>query len=310
MDSSEGYLPLAVPLQSGMSSQQFQIGLVRFVPKSDSSKILIGEPVDPDVDVGLAVYQGKEVAVKTFSGTSIVNYGQRTEALEVIDRVLSPLTRDEVGTIRCIGLNYVNHANEVKMALPTVPPVFLKPATSLADPWPAPSILPKITQADNTGDYEAEMVIVIGRDAKNVSEADALQYVLGYTAANDISSRTSQFAQSQWCFSKGFDTSCPIGPVVVSPSLVPDPSKLHIRGLKNNQVLQDSSLDDLIFTVPQLISFLTQGTTLPAGTIILTGTPGGVGVARNPKEYLKAGDEFAVALLPHVGTLITKFENE
>lgn len=99
----------------------------------------------------------------------------------------------------------------MKMDLPAVPPLFLKPSTSLADPWPASSILPKITQLDGTGDYESEMAIVIGRDAKNVSEAEALDYVLGYTAANDISSRTPQMAQSQWCFSKGFDTSCPLG---------------------------------------------------------------------------------------------------
>lgn len=97
------------------------------------------------------------------------------------------------------------------MDLPGVPPLFIKPSTALADPWPAPSILPKITQIDDTGDYESEMVVIIGKDAKNVSEADALDYVLGYTASNDISSRSPQFAQSQWCFSKGFDTSCPIG---------------------------------------------------------------------------------------------------
>lgn len=108
----------------------------------------------------------------------------------------------------------------MNLALPNVPPLFLKPATSLADPWPAPSILPKITQRDGTGDYEAEMVIIIGRDAKNVAEADALDYVLGYTAANDISSRTSQMAQSQWCFSKGFDGSCPLGMFAISSLFV------------------------------------------------------------------------------------------
>lgn len=102
------------------------------------------------------------------------------------------------------------------MPIPEFPTLFLKPATSLADPWPAPTVLPKITQVDNTGDYESEMAIVIGRDAKDVSEADAMDYVLGYTAANDISSRTSQMNQSQWCFSKGFDTACPIG---VHPSV-------------------------------------------------------------------------------------------
>ncbi|BAE55869.1 unnamed protein product [Aspergillus oryzae RIB40] len=283
--------------------------LVRFVPKSNPSKVLIGEPVDAQLDVGLALYQGKEVSVRPFTGASVLNPGQKTESTEIISRILSPLSQNEVGSIRCIGLNYTSHAAEMKLSIPDVPTLFIKPPTALSDPWPAPTILPKITQVDNTGDYESEMVIVIGRDAKDVSEADALDYVLGYTAANDVSSRTSQMNQSQWCFSKGFDTSCPIGPTLVSAALFPDASKFQIRGLKNGKVLQDCPLTDLIFSVPKLVSFLSQGTTLPAGTIILTGTPPGVGAAKNPKEFLKNGDEFAVELLPHVGTLVTKIEN-
>ncbi|BCS08279.1 fumarylacetoacetate hydrolase family protein [Aspergillus luchuensis IFO 4308] len=284
--------------------------LVRFVPKSNPSKVLIGEPVDAAVDVGLAVYQGKDVAVRPFSGSSVLSPGQKTDSTETIERILSPLAQSEVGSIRCIGLNYVSHAAEMKLSIPDVPTLFMKPSTALSDPWPAPTVLPKLTQIDNTGDYESEMVIVIGRDAKDVSEVEALDYVLGYTAANDISSRTYQMNQSQWCFSKGFDTSCPIGPVLVSAAQVPDASKFHIRGSKNGKVLQDCPLTDLIFNVAQLVSFLSQGTTLPAGTIILTGTPPGVGAAKSPKEFFKHGDEFAVELQPHVGTLITKIENQ
>ncbi|KAJ6008870.1 hypothetical protein N7499_001083 [Penicillium canescens] len=284
--------------------------LVRFVPKSNPSKILIGEPVDPKLDVGLALYQGQEVSVRPFSGSSVLSPGKVTEATETIERILSPLAQAEVGTIRCIGLNYVSHAKEMSLPIPEVPTLFMKPSSSLADPWPAPTVLPKITQQDNTGDYESEMVIVIGRDAKDVSESEALDYVLGYTAANDVSSRTFQMNQSQWSFSKGFDGACPIGPVLVSAALIPDASKLQIRGLKSGRVMQDCPLTDLIFSVPQLISFLSQGTTLPAGTIILTGTPPGVGAAKNPKEFIKAGDEFAVELLPHVGTLINKIEHQ
>lgn len=99
----------------------------------------------------------------------------------------------------------------MSLAIPEVPTLFIKPSTSLADPFPAPTVLPKITQEDGTGDYESEMVIVIGQDARDVTESEALDYVLGYTAANDVSSRTCQMNQSQWCFSKGFDGSCPIG---------------------------------------------------------------------------------------------------
>ncbi|OOQ91621.1 fumarylacetoacetate hydrolase family protein [Penicillium brasilianum] len=284
--------------------------LVRFVPKSNPAKVLIGEPVDASLDVGLALYQGKEVAVRPFSGSSVLNPGQVTSSTETIERILSPLSQSEVGSIRCVGLNYVSHAKEMSLPIPEVPTLFIKPSTALADPFPAPTVLPKITQQDGTGDYESEMVIVIGRDAKDVPESEALDYVLGYTAANDVSSRTFQMNQSQWCFSKGFDGSCPIGPVLVSAALIPDATKLHIRGLKSGRVMQDCPLTDLIFNVPQLISFLSQGTTLPAGTIILTGTPPGVGAAKNPKEFIKAGDEFAVELLPHVGTLINKIEHQ
>jgi 2-keto-4-pentenoate hydratase/2-oxohepta-3-ene-1,7-dioic acid hydratase in catechol pathway len=117
-----------------------------------------------------------------------------------------------------------------------------KPQTSLADPWPAPTIIPKHTIASDSADYESELAIVIGKEAKNVSESDALDYVLGYTASNDISSRAAQFAQTQWCYSKGFDGACPIGPVLVSKRLVPDASQLRMRGLKNGKVLQESPL--------------------------------------------------------------------
>ncbi|PCG93333.1 Hypothetical protein PENO1_084060 [Penicillium occitanis (nom. inval.)] len=285
--------------------------LVRFVPKSNPSKIFIGEPVDADIDVGLALYDGQDVQVKRFTGSSILSPGQATEDVESIKTVLSPLAQEEVGTIRCIGLNYVSHAKEMNLALPDLPTVFLKPSTALGNPWPEPCYLPKITQKDNTGDYESELAVIIGKTAKNVSEEDALDYVLGYTTANDISSRTSQTNQSQWCFSKGFDGACPLGPVVASTSIVPDPAKLQIKGSLNGNVVQNCGLTDMIFTVPQLISFLSQGTTLPAGTVIITGTPPGVGAAKKPSpQFIKEGDEFRVSLEPHIGTLITQFKNE
>jgi 2-keto-4-pentenoate hydratase/2-oxohepta-3-ene-1,7-dioic acid hydratase in catechol pathway len=120
---------------------------------------------------------------------------------------------------------------------------FRKPETALADPWPAPSVIPKCTAAEKSCDYESELAIIIGRSAKDVSEAEAMNFVLGYTAANDISARQSQFAQSQWCYSKGFDGACPIGPTVVSPALVPDPGVLRLRGIKNGRVLQECGVE-------------------------------------------------------------------
>ncbi|KAI8665753.1 hypothetical protein NCS57_00797600 [Fusarium keratoplasticum] len=284
--------------------------IVRFVPKSSPSRVLIGQPLQKALDVGVAIRRGEPVLVDIFSGISILSPGKATGVIEIIDRILSPLAQEEVGTIRCIGLNYKQHAAEVQMDIPSTPTVFLKPATAIGDPWPAPTILPKLTQLDDCGDYESELAVIIGKTAKNVSEAEALDYILGYTAANDISSRTSQLNQSQWSFSKGFDGTCPLGPVVVSTSMIPDISTLWLRGIKNGKVLQDCGINDLIFSVPKLVSFLSQSTTLPAGTVIITGTPAGVGWGRTPKETLRHGDEFAVEILPHIGTLFNVFENE
>lgn len=130
------------------------------------------------------------------------------------------------------------------MSIPSIPTLFLKPATALADPYPAPTLIPKHTIESDSADYESELAIIIGKDCKNVSEQDALDYVLGYTASNDISSRASQFAQTQWCYSKGFDGSCPIGPVLVNKEVVggDDVGSLRLRGLKNGKVVQDSPL--------------------------------------------------------------------
>lgn len=284
--------------------------LVRFVPKGGSSSVLIGEPVDSSVDVGVAVRKGQDVQVKVFSGSSVLDPGSATDKVEVIDRVLSPLDTDEVGTIRCIGLNYRGHANEVGMKIPDVPVVFLKPATSLADPWPVPTVIPKHTLKDDCADYESELAVVIGKTAKNVTKEQALDYVLGYTACNDISSRVQQLNQSQWSFSKGFDGACPIGPTLVSTKAIPDSSKLHLRGLLNGKVVQESGLDDLIFDVAELVSWCSQGTTLLPGTLIITGTPAGIGWGRNPKITLHGGDEFVVEILPHIGSLYNVLEDE
>ncbi|KAF3767371.1 hypothetical protein M406DRAFT_355551 [Cryphonectria parasitica EP155] len=284
--------------------------LVRFIAKGSSDAVVIGEPLDSNVDVGAALRLGQEVKVKVFSGSSVLDPGSPTDKVDIIDRVLSPLTEEEVGTIRCIGLNYKGHAQEVGMALPDIPIIFLKPHTSLADPWPAPTVIPKHTLKDDCADYESELAVVIGKTCKNVSKEEAMDYVLGYTASNDISSRVSQLNQSQWCFSKGFDKACPIGPTLVSSKLIKDPSKLKMRGLLNGKVVQESGLDDLIFDVPTLVSYCSQGTTLPPGTIIITGTPAGIGWGRNPKLTLHGGDEFVVEILPHIGSLHNVMEEE
>ncbi|KAI0890241.1 uncharacterized protein GGS22DRAFT_10680 [Annulohypoxylon maeteangense] len=284
--------------------------LVRFIPRRQFARPLIGQPVDRLIDVGKAVYEGKAVEVRAFSGTSVLNSGSPTDQIETIDRILSPLSADEVGTIRCIGLNYANHAKEADVEVPDIPMMFMKPATALADPWPVPTVIPKHTLRDDCADYEAELAIVIGKPCKNVSEAEAPGYILGYTAANDVSSRASQFSQSQVCYSKGFDGSCPLGPILVSAAVMPDPGAFTIRGLRNGEEMQNSAVSDMIFNCAKLVSFLSEGTTLPPGTVIITGTPAGVGLGKKPPAYLKDKDEYVVELLPHVGSLYSVFEAE
>ncbi|KAL1412155.1 hypothetical protein Q8F55_003162 [Vanrija albida] len=283
--------------------------LIRFLP-TGASKPVIGEPVDAGLDVGIATYEGKPVEVNVLSGNSVLSPGERTGSTATVGKLLSPLAAEEVGTIRCIGLNYVDHAKEAKLPIPSVPTVFYKPATALADPFPAPTVIPKSFVADNAADYEAEFVVVIGKTAKNVPEDKAWEYVAGYTAANDVSSREAQFATSQWSYSKSFDGACPLGPAFVPANQVKDVAQLEIRGELNGKVVQKSKLDDLIFGVPRIVSHLSQGTTLLPGTIIVTGTPAGVGWAAEPRTLLHDGDEFRVFLSGGVGTLINKIVEE
>lgn len=303
-----------------------------------------------------------------------------------VGKLLSPLAEEEVGTIRCIGLNVsplsfpssssssqllilmschavresckgskhgsphrsrAIHASTLPTSSASVPVShrsvsYRKPSTALADPYPAPTIIPKSYVGDHAADYESELVVVIGKKCKNVSEGDAMSYIAGYTASNDVSSRAQQFAQSQWCYSKSFDGACPIGPAFVPASQVKDIGELVIEGRKNGTVVQKSKLEcvflwlphhptislrsrklitvppgfffscdsDLIFTIPKIVSFLSQGTTLNPGTIILTGTPAGVGWSSEPKNLLKDGDEFRVFVSHGVGTLINEIQEE
>jgi 2-keto-4-pentenoate hydratase/2-oxohepta-3-ene-1,7-dioic acid hydratase in catechol pathway len=192
----------------------------------------------------------------------------------------------------CIGLNYKDHAAEGGVPLPEKPVVFAKLNGCIIGPN-APIVLPPETQQV---DYEAELAVVIGRRCKSVSEADALNYVAGYTCLNDVSARDFQFGDNQWVRSKSQDTFGPMGPYLVTGDEIPDPQSLPIRCLVNGQVLQNSNTDKMIFGVRYLISFLSRGITLEPGDVISTGTPHGVGFARKPPIFLKAGDEVMVEI--------------
>lgn len=200
----------------------------------------------------------------------------------------------EVKDIVCIGLNYRAHADELKLPYPKNPVVFNKPVTTAAGHGDT-VVKPRISEKM---DYEVELAIVIGRECKDVTEADALNYVLGYTCANDLSTRDWQkvpeLSGSQWCRSKMFDRFAPLGPVLTTKDEIPDPGSLRVQTFVNGQQMQDSSTRDLIFSVPQIISFLSIGTRLQPGTIILTGTPFGVAEGRKPQPWLKPGDKVAV----------------
>jgi 2,4-diketo-3-deoxy-L-fuconate hydrolase len=196
------------------------------------------------------------------------------------------------GKIICIGLNYRDHAAESNMPLPEKPVVFSKFSTSVIAPG-EPVVLPSTSQQV---DYEAELAVVIGRRAKNVSAARAYDYVLGYTAFNDVTARDFQFTDGQWQRGKSCDTFAPMGQTIVTTDDIPDPHKLSIKLVLNGQIMQDSNTDQLIFGVPALVEFLSQTITLEAGDVIATGTPPGVGFARKPPVFLKPGDEMEVLI--------------
>ncbi len=196
----------------------------------------------------------------------------------------------------CIGLNYRRHAEEGKAPIPQFPVLFMKSPAAVQNPGD-PILLPRHLRSEEV-DYECELAVVIGRRCKNVPKENALDYVLGYTCGNDVSARDWQgkWGGSQWCRGKTFDTFAPLGPCLVLKDEIPDPAQLKIRTLLNGQVMQDWNTGDMIFDVPTLVAFLSGSTTLLPGTVILTGTPHGVGFARKPPVFLKAGDTITIEI--------------
>ena len=252
---------------------------------------------DRQGNLGHAVLQ-PDGSARKISGELLGSWQLTNETAEVAQR-LAPLAPV---SIICIGLNYRRHAEETRAKIPQFPVVFFKGLNTLQHPG-EPIQLPRHLRSDEV-DYECELAIVIGRRCKNVSRAAALDYVLGYTAANDLSARDWQkgWGGSQWCRGKSFDTFCPLGPCLVTSDEMGDPNQLALRTTVNGEVLQDWNTNDMIFDVPTLIEFLSGSTTLLPGTVILTGTPHGVGMARTPPRWLQAGDMVSVEI-EKIGTL-------
>jgi acylpyruvate hydrolase len=190
------------------------------------------------------------------------------------------------GKIVCVGLNYRDHAAESGLAVPEKPVIFSKFSSCVIAPG-EPVVIPRTSERV---DYEAELAVVIGRHAKEVSADRAYDYVLGYTAFNDVTARDFQFGDGQWQRGKSCDTFAPMGQTIVTTDEIPDPHTLGIRLTVNGNMMQDSNTSQLIFRIPQLIEFITQSTSLEPGDVIATGTPAGVGFARKPPVYLKPGD--------------------
>jgi len=237
---------------------------------------------------GVACGQVELLEGDLFSGLEIT--GEKTGLV----RLLAPVVPTN---IFCIGRNYVDHIKEFDRDIPEYPILFFKNTASLNDPG-APICIPKCQMKGPEVDFEGELAAVIGKPARDVSEGEALNYVLGYTVSNDISARRWQIqgGGGQWCRGKGFDTFCPLGPSLLMADELGDPQKLHIQTRLNGEVMQDSNTSHMIHSVASLIAFLSQDTTLLPGTVILTGTPSGVGAARDPRIFLKDGDVIEVEI--------------
>jgi len=225
---------------------------------------------------------------------------QDTGHRQKVAKLLAPL---QPAAILCIGLNYTQHARETKAELPQYPVLFMKNPAALNHPGD-PIVLPPSCMEPPQVDFEVELAIVIGRAAKNVSAANALDYVFGYTIGNDVSARRWQKhgGGGQWVRGKSFDTFCPLGPELVTADLVPDPQQLRLQCFLNGTLMQDANTADMIFSVAELIEYLSNGMTLLPGTVIMSGTPSGVGFARKPPIFLKPGDTLELKI-ENLGTL-------
>ena len=253
-------------------------------------------------------YTGKLIDDQTalrIDGDLFASHRMTDEKLKV-EKLLAPFVPTD---ILCIGLNYREHAAESGSPIPENPMLFIKSSNTLnnpGDPIPVPRLSSEI-------DYECELAVVIGKTAKHVSKDRALDCVFGYTAANDVSSRDWQrekrLGGGQFARGKSFDGFCPLGPWIVTRDEIPDPNALRIKTILNGQTMQDHTTGDMIFDVPTLIASLSSTMTLRAGTVLLTGTPQGVGFARKPPVWLKSGDRVVVEI-EKIGRLENPITNE
>ena len=232
------------------------------------------------------------LAAAAASATTISSSSPASPVAPLADAdLLAPVPRP--GKVVAIGRNYREHADEEGVEPPPAPLVFSKWPSSVVGQGADIRWDPELT---GQVDYEAELAVVIGRPARNVSEAEALDHVLGYTCLNDVSARDIQFGDGQWVRGKSLDTFCPTGPVLVSADEIADPQDLGISCRVGDEVVQDSRTSRMYFSVAQIISYLSRSFTLEPGDVVATGTPGGVGVFRDPPRFLGDGDRVTVEI--------------
>jgi 2-keto-4-pentenoate hydratase/2-oxohepta-3-ene-1,7-dioic acid hydratase in catechol pathway len=243
-------------------------------------------------------FQGEDGQAVELEGDVFSGLRSLDQPAEVV-KILAPIAPSQ---ILGIGLNYRQHAEETKAKIPAFPVLFGKGLNSVQNPGD-PIFIPTHL-ASSEVDYECELAVIIGQACKNVSRQQALDFVLGYTCANDVSARDWQKKKGggQWSRGKSFDSFCPLGPCLVTPDEIPNPNSLAIRTILNGETVQDCNTGDMIFDVASLIEFLSGSTTLLPGTVILTGTPHGVGMAANPPRWLSPGDKVSVEI-EKIGTL-------
>ncbi|KAK4447158.1 hypothetical protein QBC34DRAFT_467650 [Podospora aff. communis PSN243] len=272
--------------------------LIRF--RDEDGSVRFGEPILENAGETLedAALQGTLEAT-VFDGTDIATLTP-TSTVAKVKELLPLLNPADVPIVKCIGLNYIKHIQEGGRKPPPYPSVFIKPRTSVAG-FNEDIPIPKLAQDDQL-DYEGELCIVIGKTGKDIPVSSALDHIAGFVVANDVSARKWQrdpaFAGGvpQWCFSKGFDKFAPLGPMLVSPKVVDNAGKLRLQTWVNGELRQDTNTNDLLFGTEAIVAFVSQGTTLEAGTVIMTGTPAGVAMGMKEPKWLKDGDVVEVKI--------------
>ncbi|MDD3726035.1 MAG: fumarylacetoacetate hydrolase family protein [Candidatus Ratteibacteria bacterium] len=249
-------------------------------------RVSLDEREEKDV---YGILEGDSIQIiKASPLSNTIELSGKQVSLNDVKKFLPPV---EPPNIVALGLNYKEHAEESRMELPPAPVIFLK-ATSAITGHLSPIVLPK--EAPDFVDYEAELVIVIKKRAKNIRKEDASRYILGYTCGNDVSARDCQMKiDKQWARAKSFDSFAPIGPWIETDI---KPDNLNIYSRLNGVIMQDANTSDMIFSVADIVSYLSRQMTLLPGTLIMTGTPSGVGFARSPAVFLREGDTIEVEI--------------